>query len=91
MYGGTTENFEDKGKIAGLPEGVVLAAFSPDGTLNVGNQNNESIYTVDVDALTATLVKTVDFGLEGTDMAFEADGTLYLLSNEPGNTGRYAG
>lgn len=91
LYDATDGSFVDKGEIAGLPEGVVLAAFSPDGTLYVGNQANESIYTVDVNSLTATLEKTVSFGLEGADMAFEADGTLYLWSNEGYNTGTVKG
>ena len=68
--------------------GIVLAGFSPDGTLYVASQWTDSLYIVDTGTAEATLVGeivnqatgvTVD--AEGGDLVFAADGTLYLWAN----------
>lgn len=74
--------FEDKGQIDGLPGGVVLATYSPDGTLFAASQNTNAMYTIDVTGPSAT--KYVDISganVQGADIAFDADGVLYLYSS----------
>ena len=79
--------FSDLGAIAGLSsgDGVVLATYSPGGTLYVAGQNNDELFTVDPSGPAATLVATVTgANVQGADLAFDADGTLYLYSSADG-------
>lgn len=66
--------------------GIVLAAFSPDGTLYAASENTDSLYTVDTGTAVATLVGQVvnqatTVNVSGADLIFAADGTLYLWAN----------
>jgi len=68
--------------------GIVLAAFSPGGMLYAASENTDSLYTVDMGTAEATLVGLVvnqatgaTVNVQGADIAFAADGTLYLWTN----------
>lgn len=77
-----TGNFADQGAISGLPNGVVLASFSPGGDLFVLSQNDNKMYTVDVSGPTATEYVTISGAtVQGADIAFDSDGILYLYSS----------
>ncbi len=78
--------------IADAPAGIVLAATSPDGELYFASQNNDSLYRVDdVDSASPTAVLVGDTGINvnGADIAFRADGTLYLWTNAGSQRGLY--
>ena len=69
--------------------GIVLAAFSPDGTLYAASENTDSLYTVATGTAVATLVGNVvnqatgaTVNVSGADLVFAADGTLYLWANQ---------
>lgn len=68
--------------------GIVLAAFSPGGILYAASENTDSLYTVDKGTAAATLVGQVvrlatgaTVNVQGADLVFAADGTLYLWAN----------
>ncbi|MEF8808563.1 hypothetical protein, partial [Natronomonas sp.] len=74
--------FKDEGLISGLPGGVVLASYSPAGTLYVASQDDNTLYTIDPTGPTATSFVTVTGAdIQGADIAFDADGVLYLYSS----------
>ena len=81
-YDVNSGDFTDEGAISDLPEGVVLASYSPDGTLYVLSQNNNKMYTVDVSGPSASEYVTITgANVQGADIAFDADGVLYLYSS----------
>lgn len=76
------------------PEGnmvpqIGLAAFSPDGVLYVASQVDDQVYIVDTSTGVASLVGHIEedvnrghiVDIYGSDMAFTADGRLYLWTN----------
>ncbi len=68
--------------ISGLPDVVVLASFSLDGTLYVASQDTNKLYTVDLSGPTATEYVTISgANIQGADVAFDTTGTLYLYSS----------
>lgn len=74
--------FSDEGEISGLPGGTVLATFGPDGVLYVASQDTNAMYSIDISGPTAT--KIVDISganVQGADIAFDADETLFLYSS----------
>jgi hypothetical protein len=82
VYDVSGDSFTDAGAIAGLPGGVVLAAFSPTGELMVASQNDNTLYTVDLSGPTATSFVTVTgANVQGADIAFDADEDLFLYSS----------
>jgi len=71
-----------------LVQGIVQAAFSPDGILYVGSQATNSLYIVDTGTANATLLGEIinqatgaTVNVEGADLVMDSDGTLYLWSN----------
>ena len=68
---------------------LVLAGFSPDGTLYVASQLTDSLYMVDTGTAEATLLGKIvnqapgggEVDLMGGDLVFAADGSLYLWAN----------
>jgi DNA-binding beta-propeller fold protein YncE len=62
-----------------------MAAYSPGGVLYMASSVTDELYTVDTSAQTFTSVATINKSLSGTDIAFAADGTLYLISTESSN------
>lgn len=82
IYDVTDDSFSDEGVISNLPGGVVLASYSPSGTLYVASQDDNTLYTVDPADPSATAFVTVSGAdVQGADIAFDADGTLYLYSS----------
>lgn len=80
----------DLGSVSGLPNpnaansGTVLAAFNSDGELYVANDNTNSLYRIDIDDLSAVGWPLPGVDVQGADMVFKEDGTLYLWSNANG-------
>ena len=68
---------------------ITLAEFSPGGVLYAASQFENSIYTVDTGTAQATLLGVVEetdgtrVNVSGADLAFGADGTLYIWINTP--------
>lgn len=74
--------------------GVVLAAFSPWGTLYVASQDTNLVYSVHLDTAVATVIgpvfntdTNVQVNILGADFAFDMDGFMFLWTNgaNPGN------
>jgi hypothetical protein len=92
VYDVATSGFTLLGSIPGLPtcsgKGTVLAAFSPRGDLYLGNECSSALYRIDL--TTRTIAEqwpvyragTTDLlDLTGGDIAFDADGVLYVWAN----------
>lgn len=81
-FSGGSPVFSDEGAIAGLPGGVVLATFGPDGVLYVASQDDDAMYTIDISGPTATKLFDISgVDVQGADIAFDADETLFLYSS----------
>lgn len=77
-------SFSDEGKVDGLlsSDAVVLASYSPDGTLYAAGQGSGALYTVDPSGPTVTSTTGISGAtVQGADLAFDASGTLYLYSS----------
>jgi outer membrane protein assembly factor BamB len=59
---------------------AVAAGFDPNGTLYIGSQDNDAIYTVDRETGMVTFFRNAP--VEGGDIAFRDDGNLYLATRE---------
>ncbi len=79
-YSVSDETFTDLGEIEGYPGEVVQVAVSPEGQLYMTSKN-DNLYTVNTSDLSATLVGDTGINVGGADIAFGADGTLYLYSS----------
>ena len=70
------------------PDQVVLGAFSPDGTLYVVGQQDDTLWTIDPNVGSSDNPKANKVGdtvdARGSDIVFDAD-TLYLHSNAAEN------
>lgn len=89
QYDVVGDSFQDEGALTGsggetFPGGVVMAAYSPTGTLYIASSATNKIYSVDTAAKTFSEVVTIQQSLKGTDIAFTADGTCYLISTTDG-------
>jgi len=84
-YDVATGAFSDQGSISGDPGGVVLAGYSASGTLWAASQDSNELYTVDPSAPTATSQGSTGIDLSGADLAFSADGTLYIWTSSSAN------
>jgi predicted ribosomally synthesized peptide with SipW-like signal peptide len=82
-------SFEDRGAVAGDPGGVVLAAFSPDGTLWAASQDTDELYTVDVTSPSLTSQGETGIDLMGADIALAADGSLFIWTSSGADEGLY--
>jgi hypothetical protein len=75
--------------VDGVPAiGIDQAAFSRDGTFYVSNTYEDTLYTLDPETAELTLVGTLVreetgavLDVSGSDIAFSADGTLYIWVN----------
>jgi hypothetical protein len=71
------------GQIQGLgSNGIVMAAFSPEGDLMVANQLGNTIYRVNPSTLAVTGSWGVDINLDGADIAYNAAGELFIYTND---------
>jgi predicted ribosomally synthesized peptide with SipW-like signal peptide len=84
-YDVNTGAFIDKGSIGSDPGGVVLAGYSPSGTLWAASQDDDHLYTVDRSGPSVTDQGDTGVNLSGADLAFAADGTLYLWTSSSQN------
>jgi len=84
------DSFVDLGAVSGDPGAVVLAGFSPDGTLWAASQNTDSLYTVEMSPSPAVTERgDTGINLQGADLAFSADGTMYIWTADSGDQGLY--
>ncbi len=89
-----TSTFADMGVISGLPDGVVLASFSPfDDNLYIASMSTDELFTLNVDSLALNNLGTItkegtaeSLNIWGADIVFGADGTLYIWINEAPTT-----
>jgi predicted ribosomally synthesized peptide with SipW-like signal peptide len=84
-YDVVNDAFSDEGSISGDPGGVVLAGYSPSGTLWAASQDTDELYTVDLSGPSATSQGDTGIDLSGADLAFAADGTLYIWTSSSQN------
>jgi hypothetical protein len=77
--------FSDEGSISGDPGSVVLAGYSPSGTLWAASQGNNELYTVDPSGPSATSQGSTGINLSGADLAFASDGTMYIWTSSSDN------
>jgi hypothetical protein len=92
VYDVAAGTFQYLGEVSGLPaNGTVLVGFSPDGELYAANMDSNQIYRLDLGTMSiaqAWQVKDATSGapvdLNGADIAFGSDGTLYLWTNADG-------
>ncbi|MFB6169871.1 MAG: hypothetical protein ABEJ06_01880 [Haloarculaceae archaeon] len=91
IYDIDADAFTDRGAITGNPGGIVLAGYSPTGVLWAASMNDEKLYTVDIASTppTATAVGPTGINLEGADLTFAADGTMYIWTADSGDQGLY--
>jgi hypothetical protein len=80
-YDVETGDFADLGHLANYPGGVVQVAVSPDGVIFVASKVNGNLYTVDLVDLELDLVGNTGITIQGADMTFTPNGTLYLYTN----------
>lgn len=88
-YDVATGDITYEGVVTGLPEtGNVLVAFSPGGDFFVASESSDMLYQIDL-----TTMSVIGSGwpvvhaggpldLRGADIAFNAEGTLYLWTNK---------
>jgi hypothetical protein len=90
VYDVGNESFTDNGATSGtVPGGVVLAGYSPSGTLWAASQDDNKLYTVDPNTPSFTEEGDTGINLSGADLAFASDGTMYLWSGDPTANGLY--
>ena len=82
-------SFDDEGSITDDPGGVVLAGYSPDGTLWAASQDDNNLYTVNTSAPSANSEGDTGIDLSGADLAFAADGTMYIWTSSSSQNGLY--
>jgi predicted ribosomally synthesized peptide with SipW-like signal peptide len=87
-YDVAAETFTDVGTVGG-PSGVVLAGYSPSGVLWAASQDTNDLYTVDISAPSATSQGDTGIELSGADLAFAADGTMYIWTSNSSINGLY--
>jgi len=88
-YDVATGVFTDVGPITGDPGGVVLAGYSPSGDLWAASQNTDELYTVDLTGPSVTAQGDTGIDLQGADLVFSSDGTLYIWTAASGDQGLY--
>jgi predicted ribosomally synthesized peptide with SipW-like signal peptide len=88
-YDITGDSFTDLGAVGGDPGGVVLAGYSPSGTLWAASQDTNELYTVDPSGPSATSQGDTGIDLMGADLVFASDGTLYIWTAASGQRGLY--
>lgn len=85
IYHWSSDVFEDKGELGNYPGGEVLLATSPDDVVYLASEANDSLYTINVATVVAEYVGDTGIDLTGSDIAFNADGRLYVWTNADGS------
>lgn len=80
-YDVQSETFTDLGETVDNPGAVVQLTYSPDGILYSASNDGNAIYSIDQSSLAFNKVYDPGVNIDGADIAFTADGTLYLVSN----------
>jgi len=88
-YDVNNDSFTDLGSVSGDPGTVVLAGYSPSGTLWAADQDTNELYTVDKSAPSVTSQGDTGIDLSGADLAFSSDETLYIWTSEQSQNGLY--
>ncbi|MGQ4555643.1 SipW-dependent-type signal peptide-containing protein [Halobellus sp. GM3] len=83
------DSFTDEGEISGDPGGIVLAGYSPSGTLWAASQDTNELYTVDPSGPSATSQGDTGIDLSGADLVFSSDGTMYIWTANTDADGLY--
>ncbi|WP_336023153.1 YncE family protein [Halobellus salinisoli] len=83
------DTFTDQGPISGDPGGIVLAGYSPSGTLWAASQDTDELYTVDPSGPSATSQGDTGIDLSGADLVFSSDGTMYIWTANTDADGLY--
>ncbi|WP_336036685.1 SipW-dependent-type signal peptide-containing protein [Halobacterium yunchengense] len=83
------DTFTDEGEISGDPGGIVLAGYSPTGTLWAASQDTNELYTVDPSGPSATSQGDTGIDLSGADLVFSSDGTMYIWTANTDEDGLY--
>jgi len=81
--------FSDDGAISGDPGGIVLAGYSPNGTLWAASQDTDELYTVDRSGPSVTSQGDTGIDLSGADLVFSSDGTMYIWTADTDDDGLY--
>jgi uncharacterized repeat protein (TIGR01451 family) len=92
--------FADRGEITGIGgQGLVMAGFNPQGQLFVGNQRSDRIYRLNTSTTPVSVtgewrvrIEHADgavLDMDGADIAFNAQGQLFIYTNRASNTGLY--
>lgn len=89
VYDVPADSFVDLGAVANSPGGIVLAGFAPDGTLWAASQDTDTLYVVDPAGPSITSMGDTGIDLQGADVAFAADGTLYIWTASNAEEGLY--
>ena len=89
-YDIAADSFTDEGAISGDPGGVVLAGYSPSGTLWAASQDTNELYTVDLmGGPSVTSQGDTGIDLSGADLVFSSDGTMYIWTADTDDDGLY--
>ncbi len=89
VYDVPGDSFTDLGAVANSPGGIVLAGFAPDGALWAASQDTNDLYIVDTSGPSVTNMGDTGIDLQGADIAFAADGTLYIWTASSVDEGLY--
>lgn len=84
VYDVSEDTFSDKGEVSDRPTGEVLLTVSPSGTLWMGSEETDRIYTVEMGPPSVTDQGDAGIDLNGADMVFVRDGTLFVYANNSG-------
>lgn len=84
VYDVSSDTFSDKGEVSGRPTGEVLLTVSPSGTLWMASEETERVYTVDIAPPSITDQGDTGIDLNGADMVFVREGTLFVWANNSG-------
>ena len=83
------DTFTDQGPISGDPGGIVLAGYSPSGTLWAASQDTDELYIVDPSGPSVTSQGDTGIDLSGADLVFSSDGTMYIWTANTDADGLY--
>jgi hypothetical protein len=89
IYDVADDTFTDEGPASGDPGKVVLAGYSPEGELWAADQGTNELYTVDISGPSITSEGSTGISLQGADLAFASDGSLYIWTAESSDQGLY--
>ncbi|MDR5657340.1 SipW-dependent-type signal peptide-containing protein [Halodesulfurarchaeum sp. HSR-GB] len=84
-----SDAFDDLGEVDGATDGIVLAGHSPSGTLWAASQDDDNLYTIDPSGPSMTAMGDTGIDIQGADLVFAADGTMYIWTAATDEAGLY--